>query len=348
MTYTHRHINNIRRFAAGSYRLVPGRHSASPGAAQKGDWLALLWQYTVGSHAGHYLELIAALLIYNFAWPIEEAAEWHPGWVLRVVAANLLIGLSVISFWHWYTYVGPYAEKLRQRKYNPANQYEPDGRPVRMFRSATGNLEREVLYSTLGLLHSGLLQCLVMHLWAAGYFPYYTDFWSRPLVSVFNIYYVTYYRHLHFYWVHRVMHPWRWQLPLVGDPGLFLYRHFHSVHHKSYNPGPWSGLSMHPVEHLVYYSSVYIVLLFRAHPLHFLYIKCHADVSTVGGHDGIGDPSAGSDYHWLHHHKFEYNYGVPVPINFDKYFGTWMSYDDYLRREDIRAGGDAHPKDPSL
>ncbi len=36
-------------------------------------------------------------------------------------------------------------------------------------------------------------------------------------------------------------------------------RHFHSLHHKSYNPGPWSGLSMHPVEHLLYYTCTCLV-----------------------------------------------------------------------------------------
>jgi hypothetical protein len=28
----------------------------------------------------------------------------------------------------------------------------------------------------------------------------------------------------------------------------------HSVHHNSVNPSPWSSLSMHPVEHLLYWS----------------------------------------------------------------------------------------------
>jgi hypothetical protein len=33
------------------------------------------------------------------------------------------------------------------------------------------------------------------------------------------------------------------------DPGRLLYKYVHSLHHKSYNPGPWSGLAMHPVGH---------------------------------------------------------------------------------------------------
>jgi len=325
MTYTHSHLLRIQNYAQGKYNPGKSKESASPGAANSG-WYNLL----IGSVLGHYPEFIAALLLYTFVWPIEEAAEVELSWVLRVVGANWAMGMVWVGFWHWYTYVGPYAKVLSGRKYNQENQYEPEGKRVRMFSSSTGNLEREILYTSAGWIQSGLHQCLVMHLWAAGYFPHYTDVWSRPLWTLFHLYYVNNWRQIHFYWVHRAIHPWRKELPLVGDVGKFMYKNFHSLHHKSWNPGPWSGLSMHPVEHLFYYSCVYSVLLFTAHPLHFLYIKTHADISPIGGHDGISDPSAGSDYHWLHHHKFECNYGVPTPINFDKIFGTWLSYEEYL------------------
>ena len=55
---------------------------------------------------------------------------------------------------------------------------------------------------------------------------------------------------------------------LNGDIGAFLYRHVHSFHHKSYNPGPWSSLSMHPVEHCFYFSLTFIILAMPVHPLH--------------------------------------------------------------------------------
>ena len=103
------------------------------------------------------------------------------------------------------------------------------------------------------------------------------------------------------------MHPW-WDRKLGlmdGDVGAWLYRHAHSLHHKSYNPGPWSGLSMHPIEHFFYYSCAWLPpLLVAVHPLHFLYAKYHADISPIGGHDGYGEPSANGAHHWLHHAKF--------------------------------------------
>ena len=155
--------------------------------------------------------------------------------------------------------------------------------------------------------------------------------------------FVTYFRELHFYWCHRGMHPW-WNRNnglAQGDIGAFLYRHVHSLHHKSHNPGPWSGLSMHPVEHLMYYSCTWIPLFFlTAHPMHFLYCKFHADIAPIGGHDGFDEPSANGDFHYLHHAKFECNYGVPFPIDFDRMFGTWEDWKDFKKTGKLSAAAE--------
>ena len=85
------------------------------------------------------------------------------------------------------------------------------------------------------------------------------------------------------------------------------------------------GLPKTKVEHLLYYSCATLPALFlTVHPLHFLYTKFHADIAPIGGHSGMDEPLDGSDYHYLHHAKFECNYGVPFPINLDKLFGTWV------------------------
>jgi sterol desaturase/sphingolipid hydroxylase (fatty acid hydroxylase superfamily) len=53
-------------------------------------------------------------------------------------------------------------------------------------------------------------------------------------------------RETHFYFIHKLIH-WK---PLMQT--------IHTVHHKNPNPGPWSGMSIHPVEHLLYFSVVLI------------------------------------------------------------------------------------------
>jgi len=206
-------------------------------------------------------------------------------------------------------------------KYNPENPYTQEN---------STPLKREIILTTLGFLQSSAFQCVIMHLWASGRIPYYTDFWAYPAWSVGQLLFVTYWREFHFYWCHRFMHPW-WNRKYGlkdGDVGAFLYRWVHSLHHKSYNPGPWSGLSMHPIEHTIYYTTTLLCLFFPLHPLHFLYAKFHADIAPIGGHDGHANPGGNGDFHYLHHAKFECNYGVPL-VDFDKLFGTWLEWEDY-------------------
>eukprot|EP00929_Paragymnodinium_shiwhaense_P092257 TRINITY_DN52143_c0_g1_i1.p1 TRINITY_DN52143_c0_g1~~TRINITY_DN52143_c0_g1_i1.p1 ORF type:complete len:509 (-),score=79.24 TRINITY_DN52143_c0_g1_i1:141-1667(-) len=315
-----------------------------------GDWGSFgnaVYVYLWGAHVGHALDFGVALLCYflfyaDGAW-VEEAATWSPGWVSQIVLFNLACGLLFPGFWHWYVYASPWAKNLEAIKLNKVNQYEPSGGRVGLFTSSTGHLEREITFTTLGWLQSAFWQCLITHVWAAGYLPFYASFLSCPAWSVFVLFAITYWREIHFYHCHRAMHPWfdAERGLLDGDIGAFLYRHVHSLHHKSHNPGPWAGLCMHPVEHLMYYSCATLMpLVLVLNPLHFLYCKFHCDIAPIGGHDGYDDPGPNGDFHWLHHHRFECNYGVPWPVNFDKIWGTWADPAEFKKTGVVRANGE--------
>jgi sterol desaturase/sphingolipid hydroxylase (fatty acid hydroxylase superfamily) len=122
----------------------------------------------------------------------------------------------------------------------------------------------------------------------------------------------------HFYLIHRALH-WR--------P---LYRLFHSVHHNSVNPSPFSSLSMHPVEVFLYLGVAFWHVIIPSHPLLALYQLHYAGFGAIPGHIGfdkieLGEESAldtHSYIHYLHHKYFEVNYGDGL-IPFDKWFGTW-------------------------
>merc|ERR1712008_673317 len=75
---------------------------------------------------------------------------------------------------------------------------------------------------------------------------------------------ITHWRIPHFYAIHRFMHPWK--IKGFPDVGKFVYRHVHSLHHKSYNPTAFSGTSMHPVEATLYYSAGVLPALLGFHP----------------------------------------------------------------------------------
>ena len=122
---------------------------------------------------------------------------------------------------------------------------------------------------------------------------------------------------IHFYLIHRLLH---WP---------FFYKLAHSVHHRNINTGPWSGISMHPIEHILYFSSVLIHFVIPSHPLHFVF---HLMILTIGavighcGYDAIiskkNKVSLGHFHHQLHHRYFECNYGTkeaPCDVWFDSF-----------------------------
>jgi len=122
----------------------------------------------------------------------------------------------------------------------------------------------------------------------------------------------------HFYLIHRLIH-WR--------P---LYRAIHSMHHKNVNPGPWSGLAMHPIEHLLYFSGVMLHWIVPSHPIHVLFHLRYTALGPASSHCGFdklvvkNHVSLRIDQymHYLHHKHFEVNYGSEL-VPFDKWFGTF-------------------------
>ena len=99
--------------------------------------------------------------------------------------------------------------------------------------------------------------------------------------------------------------------------------------HRNDNVGPWSGLSMHPIEHLLYLSSILIHVAFASHPLLILF---HMQWNTLGAatsHTGFealtfrGRPILilGSFHHQLHHRFYDCNYGNPF-MPWDRWLGT--------------------------
>ena len=110
---------------------------------------------------------------------------------------------------------------------------------------------------------------------------------------------------LHFYGAHRLVHI---------DP---LYGWAHALHHRNVNTGPWTGISMHPLEHLVYFSAVALLWTVPSHPVVVLMLLLYLGISPAVSHSGFEKivffgrftVGAGDYFHHLHHRYFEVNYG---------------------------------------
>jgi sterol desaturase/sphingolipid hydroxylase (fatty acid hydroxylase superfamily) len=183
----------------------------------------------------------------------------------------------------------------------------------------------------------------VVTLWAfANHYITYVGFDEHPYYFVILMLLVPLWRDLHFYLVHRILH---W------PP---LYRLAHKLHHKNANPGPWSGLAMHPVEQVLYFSCVLIHWIVSSNPLHAVFNLIHASLSPAPGHIGFDKIVVGRGHavdthsyaHYLHHKYYECNYAYRV-VPLDRWFGTFHNgsheaqeaMDRRFRERTQRAGG---------
>lgn len=127
----------------------------------------------------------------------------------------------------------------------------------------------------------------------------------------------------HFYLIHRLLH---W------PP---LYRSVHRLHHRNIHIGPWSGMSMHPVEHLIYVSSVLVHFVIPSHPvivLVHLYSRCLGPAFSHSGFEKllVKDRTlldSADFHHQLHHRFFECNYGT-LDAPWDRWFGSFHDGSD--------------------
>ena len=159
----------------------------------------------------------------------------------------------------------------------------------------------------------------VFYVWALanGLVPT-TSFNTNPVWFVAWFVLIPIWSSFHFYWIHRALH---W------PP---LYRLAHRLHHRNISIGPWSGISMHPVEHLLYFSSVLIHFLVSSHPVHFffhMHLEALNPIASHSGFDGLmvkqrKRMELGDFFHQLHHRYFECNYGT-AEMPWDKWLGSF-------------------------
>lgn len=307
-------------------------------------------------------KILLAVLCYQTV-DMEAASKGYDlsagGWVWRIVLRDLFLVIVIGGGWDWILRFSPLAKRLAPYKYNPV---APD--TVQMRRDISWSLSATLLVSLQEVVlmrwwaggqfkhalfsspSSQLFEMTTCSSLATNDTSTQQDSgvapqgeaavpWgsANPFFGGSGTYgfllwaaTVQYWRSVHFFVVHRAMHPWfeRENTLAQGDLGAVLYRHVHSHHHKSHNPTAWSGISMLPIESVIYLSGALVPILFRSgcHPWLVLYGKIVLLVDAMLGHDGFDDPGAGKYFHQLHHAHFEVNYGT-IPVPMDLLFGTF-------------------------
>jgi len=248
--------------------------------------------------------------------PMETMKSFALGWIVFILVRNLGWTLLVAGGLHLRLYV----QRAQGVEYKYNIRWPARDNPTFLF----GNQVFDNMFWTLASAVPIWTAYEVLTMWAFanGYIPY-VDWRAHPIYCLLVLLAIPFSREIHFYLIHRLIH---W------PP---LYRTVHHLHHKNVNVTPWSGLAMHPVEHLLYFSGVLVHWIVPSHPLHAIFHLQHLTFAAARGHSGFerlvirdGVAVETSDYfHYLHHKYFECNYGGNL-VPLDKVFGTFNDGSD--------------------
>ncbi|MFK7940860.1 MAG: sterol desaturase family protein [Roseovarius sp.] len=272
------------------------------------DWLRVSWAMMTA----RVIILGISVLCWFFLQPaLERCKTFRWDWMLEIWARNM--GLMVLVAGGLHLVLFTWRRQADELKYDP----RPMARKSRQFLFS--NQVHDNMFWTLasGVTVWTLFECLTFWGYANGYVPMIT-FADHPVWFVAVFFLLPIWGGFHFYWIHRALH---W------PP---LYRLAHALHHRNVNVGPWSGMSMHPVEHIFYLSTGLIHWIVATHPIHFLYHMQLKALEASTSHSGyeallVKDKTQlglGDFFHQLHHRYFECNYGT-LEMPWDRWFGSF-------------------------
>lgn len=244
------------------------------------------------------------------SWETLKTLSWE--WIALLFVRNLVAVFLFYGAFELRLYI-----QRRQGNRFKFNGKFPGDTKSDVFLFGNQNIDNMIRGLGTGVPIWTAYEVLILWAFASGYVPM-ADLSANAWWLVGIVVLLPMFHELHFYLVHRAIH-----IPI-------LYKYVHSVHHNSINPSPWSSLSMHPIEHLLYFSGSLIHLVVYSHPLLAIYHLHFTGFGAVVGHVGFdkietSEESAVDTHayaHYLHHKYFEVNYadgGIP----FDRWFGTW-------------------------
>jgi Delta7-sterol 5-desaturase len=226
------------------------------------------------------------------------AAYWTIYFILLTLRYLIFAGAAYGLFYVW---------RKRNWFYKKIQQKYPEQKRVLY----------EVKYSFSSLAIFASLALFIRLTTQAGYTKIYADFSEHSVAYfVFTAVAFIFIHDMYFYWTHRAMHH-----PL-------LFKHVHKVHHMSNNPTPWAAFSFHPLEALVEFGIIPImVFLIPLHPAAIAIFALYMVTLNVMGHLGFEIFPKGFTQHKLFglhntstHHNMHHKY---VNCNYGLYFNIW-------------------------
>lgn len=283
-----------------------------------------------------------------WAWPprITQVLKWIPGYLFPWNAFHMA---TALLWWHavvpdvstmqtlswtwggglllvnWLAYVVFYGvfewryclKKVQGRLFKYHHKF-PSEQSSDVFWFRSQNIDNFLRSMLVSVPLWTVVQVAFLWAYANGLAPWLT--WAdHPLYLAALVLVAPAIHEVHFYVIHRALHT-EW-----------LYKKIHSVHHNSVNPSPWSSLSMHPVEALLYHAVALWHLVIPSNPMVAMYQLHMASFGAINGHLGFDKLALAGDRgvaahaytHYLHHKYFEVNFGGDGLVPLDHWLGTW-------------------------
>jgi sterol desaturase/sphingolipid hydroxylase (fatty acid hydroxylase superfamily) len=166
-------------------------------------------------------------LIASFVWWFAPYRLQDPFQdVLRQrLLVNHVVVMLYVGFWH----LALYWLRLAKRPFVPNRTY------------SWAKVFHNLFYTWLGIVQWTFTEAAFVYCYQTNRLAFVSDiFGSRTTILTTALWsiLVPAFRDVHFYFAHRLIHL------------NFLFKYIHSVHHRNNDTEPFSGLSMHPTEHL--------------------------------------------------------------------------------------------------
>lgn len=252
--------------------------------------------------------------------PQSTAAKGPITWAFFLERFPLWLCLTFgyTGFWHVTLYFLGWAERpfIKNRVYN------------------IDKVCHNLFWATNGVVIWVLFENVFAFLWATGRLAFMSDTEAKSSVwgmlrFLAALMFIPIWRDFHFYFAHRFLH--------FGP----LYAQVHSLHHRNTDIEPFSGLCMHPIEHVYYYACVLPSLVLWTSPFAFLWNGVHLLLAPGASHSGWEDHFQADTYHYLHHRYFSCNFAGANAAFLDTAFNTFCERLNDTDKEGARARPDA-------
>jgi sterol desaturase/sphingolipid hydroxylase (fatty acid hydroxylase superfamily) len=254
-----------------------------------------------------------AVLAYEFLPPTPaEAAVLAPGWIAAIAGKDAATLLVISGGLYYFLYI----KRTQGLRYKYHQQWPATRDPRFLFKSQVLD---NVFWNFCGAVPiATAYEAGARWLYASGRITP-IEISDHPVYFAALVMATPIWAYIHFWAVHRILH---WAP---------LYKWAHHVHHKNVNVNPWSGLAMHPIEHLVFFSGCLVFFIVPAHPLLVMIYLNLLLMMTPIDHNGFhrillpGGKAFDVDFymHYLHHKFFRVNYAFDTSFPADVWQGTF-------------------------